>query len=516
MRRLVEHIDYANFKDEVALTTGKARAQRYGKVWQALYDMPEDWPEPAREGFEGLPWSPKNPVGKKRAYGGVVVDTQGRFLLREVANHFDGYVWTFAKGRPEPGEPPREAALREVREETGAQARILLPLPGTFTGTTTQTHYFVMVVDARSVRLDHRCKETSGLCWTLPDEARRLIGQTTNTLGRERDLQVLEQALRHLPSPAPFRRPIARFEDWAFRPMPAARTTLDYSRTFTPGEMAQVTRGFIAQAMEQKWCAYFEDGVFRIHRSWTGFEYFRLHLMPDVQTAKKSQGVPWRVVQVEFNRHPEQCTMPERDALGVLHNLMENLLCFGEAPPVDPLAQALEALAQPNYLGSVQVVQGLVKPLLDAVLEQGSVDVDDAEASLRLQQASQRIVAAMTDDPAYTRLPWHSREQLGEELVQAMQLPVEDEPELTLAEIVALALERVIAAAMRLRPGGTGDVDDDIDESGEDAAQSTWAERLEALGQFVVAVFLGTQVLSHRGKALGDVVKDLRGQVVVR
>jgi hypothetical protein len=169
MGRLVQHIDYANFKDEVALTTGKARAQRYGKVWQALYDMPEDWPEPAREGFEGLPWSPKNPVGKKRAYGGVVVDTQGRFLLREVANHFDYYVWTFAKGRPEPGEPPREAALREVREETGVQTRILLPLPGTFTGTTTQTHYFVMVVDSRSVRLDHRCKETSGLCWALPD-----------------------------------------------------------------------------------------------------------------------------------------------------------------------------------------------------------------------------------------------------------------------------------------------------------------------------------------------------------
>jgi hypothetical protein len=295
--------------------------------------------------------------------------------------------------------------------------------------------------------------------------------------------------------------------------MPAARTTLDYSRTFTPEEMAQVTRGFIAQGMEQKWCAYFEDGVFRIHRSWTGFELFRLHLMPDVQTAKKSQGVPWRVVRVEFNRHPEQCTMPERDALGVLHNLMENLLCFGEAPPVDPLAQALEVLAQPNYLGSVQVVQGLVKPLLDAVLEQGSTAEEVEEPNARVHQATQRIVAAMTDDPAYTRIPWHSRAQLGEALVDAMQLVVEDEPELGLADIVALAIEEVIVAARRLKPKGhidfEGDTDDDTDESGEGSARAVWAERLEALGQFVVAIFLGTHVVSHPGKALEDVLQGL-------
>ncbi len=29
------------------------------------------------------------------------------------------YVWTFAKGRPDPGETPEEAAIRETEEETG-------------------------------------------------------------------------------------------------------------------------------------------------------------------------------------------------------------------------------------------------------------------------------------------------------------------------------------------------------------------------------------------------------------
>jgi hypothetical protein len=34
-------INYSNYKTEVSARQGKARASRYGKVWQALYDMPE-------------------------------------------------------------------------------------------------------------------------------------------------------------------------------------------------------------------------------------------------------------------------------------------------------------------------------------------------------------------------------------------------------------------------------------------------------------------------------------------
>ena len=37
--RITLDIDYANFKNEVAACQGKGRAQRYGRVWQALYGM---------------------------------------------------------------------------------------------------------------------------------------------------------------------------------------------------------------------------------------------------------------------------------------------------------------------------------------------------------------------------------------------------------------------------------------------------------------------------------------------
>ena len=129
----------------------------------------------------------------RRAFGGVVFDDRGRVLLREPERHYDGYVWTFAKGRPEPGESAEEAALREVLEETGVRARILAPIEGEFRGGTTSSRYFLMEPVEETGELDG---ETRSVRWATADEARQLIRESTNALGRERDLAVLEAALR--------------------------------------------------------------------------------------------------------------------------------------------------------------------------------------------------------------------------------------------------------------------------------------------------------------------------------
>ena len=63
------------------------------------------------------------------AYGGVLINDRGEVQLREPTNHFGGYVWTFAKGRPDPGETPEQTALREVLEETGQAAQIIALVP---------------------------------------------------------------------------------------------------------------------------------------------------------------------------------------------------------------------------------------------------------------------------------------------------------------------------------------------------------------------------------------------------
>lgn len=464
MPRIVEHIDYANFKDEVALSNGKDRAHRYAKVWQALYGMDDDLPEPARESDQGLPWPEKPPAGKNRAFGGVVVDTRGRILLREVEGHYDGYFWTFAKGRPDRGESPRQAALREVKEEMGVDARILLPLPSSFTGGTTLTQFFLMVADERSVDMEHRCKETSGLCWALPHEAERLISLTTNKLGRERDLMVLAESMRYLPTPIPLSRPIARREDWGFRPMPAKRTVLNFQRIFAQEETAKLVHGFIAHAMEKKWCAYFEDGVLRIHQSWSGFEIFRLHMLPS-----QAQKGHWEVVKTELNRHPDQWTQSDRESLKDLNSLIEDLLLDNkEELTVDEFDVARIETSKPKHLVKPSVLETQFKPFIEVesdvashleqagthptltslkvvteLLQDAIGDAVDrrgdylegkitAEAAMSKDLESMRSLAELLNGKGtraadYFIQPWNSPEQMGAYLKEAYDLECSEE-----------------------------------------------------------------------------------------
>ena len=59
--------------------------------------------------------------------GGLVLDG-GRVLMVKVRNLQGRVIWTFPKGHLENAETPEEAAVREVREETGWQCRVEKPL----------------------------------------------------------------------------------------------------------------------------------------------------------------------------------------------------------------------------------------------------------------------------------------------------------------------------------------------------------------------------------------------------
>jgi NUDIX domain len=141
VQTIAQDIDYENFKNEVAKKQGKHRAKIYGKVWDVLYGLqtePEKQPSP-KSTTAGVV-----PSEKPRAYGGVVIDGGGQVLLRRPKGDFDGYVWTFPKGRPDVKETPEQAALREVKEETGYSAKVLRKVPGSFRGGTGVTEYFLM------------------------------------------------------------------------------------------------------------------------------------------------------------------------------------------------------------------------------------------------------------------------------------------------------------------------------------------------------------------------------------
>jgi ADP-ribose pyrophosphatase YjhB (NUDIX family) len=86
---------------------------------------------------EATPDDPKSwPVKRARSFGGVVVRSTGDGLevaMIRTRNLKGESVWTLPKGTPDEGETPEETAVREVREETGLDVRILQPLePNTY------------------------------------------------------------------------------------------------------------------------------------------------------------------------------------------------------------------------------------------------------------------------------------------------------------------------------------------------------------------------------------------------
>lgn len=133
MARMIDGLDYSNFKSEVAKKQGHKRASLYHQVWDVLYHLQTD---PA--------FAEKEPVAE--SYGGVVISGGRKVLLREPTKRHGGYAWTFAKTEAKPGESPRDAAVRAVREKTGYDADIRISIPGAFKGSASSTCYYVMDV----------------------------------------------------------------------------------------------------------------------------------------------------------------------------------------------------------------------------------------------------------------------------------------------------------------------------------------------------------------------------------
>lgn len=135
---------------------------------------------------------------KQQAYGGVLVNKDGQFLLREPTGHFDGYTWTWPKGKQDSeDEHPVDTATREVGQETGYKAGISDILPGTYvSGSGSHSSFYIMhPTGFDPSQMDN---ETRQLRWVDYAKAKELISRSKNKAGRARDLAILEHAHRHL------------------------------------------------------------------------------------------------------------------------------------------------------------------------------------------------------------------------------------------------------------------------------------------------------------------------------
>jgi 8-oxo-dGTP diphosphatase len=102
--------------------------------------------------------------------------------------------WSFPKGKADPGESIEETALREVREETGIDARIIDHLPAVryiYEGNERNprrkvVHYFLMEPLSGSIAVNEH--EIDGAEWIDP-------GQALDRLTYDHDRKLLSDAL---------------------------------------------------------------------------------------------------------------------------------------------------------------------------------------------------------------------------------------------------------------------------------------------------------------------------------
>lgn len=61
--------------------------------------------------------------------------------------------------------------------------------------------------------------------------------------------------------------------------MPASRQELPITCTYRAEDYARVQKGLIPQEMEDKWFIYCENDTLHIHRSWTGYQMYRIEFV---------------------------------------------------------------------------------------------------------------------------------------------------------------------------------------------------------------------------------------------
>lgn len=129
-----------------------------------------------------------------KSYGGILFNSKGKVLIRKPSGHYGGYLWTFAKGRPDGSEHPADTALREVEQETGHSAKIVGAVPGGFSGDTTTTHFYLMHSNGHDPKkMDNETSETR---WVSPKDAVEFLNQSVTKSGKDRDIKILDASVK--------------------------------------------------------------------------------------------------------------------------------------------------------------------------------------------------------------------------------------------------------------------------------------------------------------------------------
>ena len=130
---------------------------------------------------------------------------------------------------------------------------------------------------------------------------------------------------------------IAQAIDWETHELPAERDGISIGKMFTCAEMELVRRGYVPEAMEDKWFIYWENNTLYLHRSWTGFCIFV------VRFQEEHDGYLMR--DADVNQNPEQYSQTSHDEnLRLLCTAVDVLLLRLPPEPLPGMDAEKEAL----------------------------------------------------------------------------------------------------------------------------------------------------------------------------
>ncbi len=139
------------------------------------------------------------------------------------------------------------------------------------------------------------------------------------------------------------------------QPLPTQHSALSLQREFTEQEYECICRGVIPESMEDKWFIFIEEDTLYMHRSWTGYCIYQLHLIRKDTTYRVGNTFVNRdASQYSWvdDRYDEKLVMFLIDSL-LLGGLLLGGLLLGERAPFPIAAHVPVGIAQDLHLHHV-------------------------------------------------------------------------------------------------------------------------------------------------------------------
>ena len=442
-----------------------------------------------------------DPMGMPPASGAVIVEPDGRAWLVAPSNAYGGYKATYPKGKTS-GMDMKATALKEVFEESGLQVEIFEHLID-ITKTGSRTRYYL----ARRIG-----GTPADMGWESQAAMLVPLEDLKAHLNQAVDHAVVDALVEQWGSWASWFRPDspadleqaaqgivpARKCHWITLPMPKGHVTIPLDIHLTREEAECLKLGFIPRMMEQKWFAFFEGDTLFEHRSWTGFCISRVHFVPE--------GEGLRATHAEVNRTIGQysCTDDREDQRLISERVIQLAhLTPEDRNQEDPMVAGLMQAVQPNYLGSPDVVKGLLEPFFEVLIARRVALAKGQgykEACEAVSKAIHRLCQIFSgEEPGFTPIgTWNSREQLGTVAIHAFNLDPDYCSDESLYFVLSEGLGAVSLKAMEMIKG--------FDQDFGAEKEETLYPQLGRMIGFVATVLMGSHTVAFPDLTLKDFV----------